>query len=92
MEEVLDHPRHKDADSIVTLLDGKSPGFWTALHAMMTTFVTLLTAGFVYETCAAKRRKKRLTSKCSRFHQTGSQASLFFRGKHSFLRGKHSVT
>ena len=43
---------------------------------MLTTFVTLLIAGFLYESCAAKCRKKRLTSKCSGFHQTTSQAYL----------------
>ena len=35
----------------------------------------LLTAGFVYETCAAKCRKKKLTSKRNGFHQTTTQAS-----------------
>ena len=43
---------------------------------MLTTFVTLLIAGFLYESCAAKCRKKRLTSECSGFHQTTSQAYL----------------
>lgn len=52
----------EDEDSVVTLLDGNSPGFWTAFHAMLTTFVTLLIAGFLYESCAAKCRKKRLTT------------------------------
>ena len=45
---------------------------------MLTTFVTLLIAGFLYESCAAKCRKKRLTSKCSGFQQTTSQAYLLF--------------
>ena len=45
---------------------------------MLTTFVTLLIAGFLYDSCAAKCRKKRLTSKCSGFQQTTSQAYLLF--------------
>ncbi|KAM7434882.1 hypothetical protein ABFA07_015102 [Porites harrisoni] len=71
----------KDADRVLTLLDGNSPGVWIALPAMLTTFIMLLTAGFVYETCAAKCRKKRLRSKCkSSNHHPGlwrlSQANI----------------
>ena len=53
----------KDADIIVMLLDGDSPGFRTALYALLIPFGLLLFAGFIYDLCLTKVIRQKPTSK-----------------------------
>ncbi|XP_078358438.1 uncharacterized protein LOC144643151 [Oculina patagonica] len=45
-----------NADDILTLLDGESSWFKSTFHALLVTFLLILTMGFAYESCIAKLR------------------------------------
>lgn len=53
----------EDTDDMMTLLDGDSRWFKNTFHALLITFVLMLTIGFAYDSCIARLRTQRLTGK-----------------------------
>ncbi|KAJ7336662.1 hypothetical protein OS493_011883 [Desmophyllum pertusum] len=52
----------EDTDDMMTLLDGDSRWFKNTFHALLITFVLMLTIGFAYDSCIARLRTQRLTA------------------------------
>ncbi|KAL9983435.1 hypothetical protein ACROYT_G005607 [Oculina patagonica] len=48
--------RNGNEDDVLTLLDGDSSWFKSTFHALLITFLLILTMGFAYESCIGKLR------------------------------------